>query len=769
MSAGRRARFRSIELAFGAHRRSFDFPGGARPVVIAGPNGSGKTTLLEGLVRTLYGFYLRSAAERQRHGLRRPWEGDGFRASVTLETEGGELLVVTRDFDTDEVTVRPGEGGAPIFQGEAKPGLHRESHRRYRELLESRFGLGELESYEQTACVRQGSLADTRLGDHLLRIAAGGHAAVDAAREAIREAHYRLTRESIGPGQAGKRSDQEREQLQAAVRELEAKLAAARDARERRRPLVEEERATRLGVEQLDTEIRALEAALGPLNERRALRERAESARTRLERAEELLEELEAALRGLEEAEAEAAGAAAGEAPYPEDFEERAGALLVLWRDRERLGVELASVTREAEERRPAGSAVGVAAGGFGVAAGIAAAVWWSPSIGSVLATAGLLGTLAAVLSWARARAARRAATERRSELEADLADVTAAIETRLRGVPEAETLTPATFPDRRRVFRRQKAARHERERRRAQLTEAVARAHGAVRTFRQRRGVPAAVEEGGEDLAQEARRLRALLAEERRRVTEELATLNLRMETSAPGDLGLPGGVEPAAGSVEAALAERRPERERLASRLSGLEVKLATEGKPTESPVALERRLGELRARLEEVEREVRAHRDAYRLLDDAYEEFRAGDQERLLGCISSHLGELGGGELGPLEATDGLDAARLRAFGRVIPLTSPPLSFGELHAVLFAIRLGAVDFLAGAGIHLPLLVDEPFAHLDPRRAAELWRLLCRVARDRQVLVATQDTLVLERLAVEPDIMLPEPVQREFDFAPP
>ena len=31
-----------------------------------------------------------------------------------------------------------------------------------------------------------------------------------------------------------------------------------------------------------------------------------------------------------------------------------------------------------------------------------------------------------------------------------------------------------------------------------------------------------------------------------------------------------------------------------------------------------------------------------------------------------------------------------------GRKLPLASPPLSFGELHAVLLAVRLGAADFL-------------------------------------------------------------------------
>jgi hypothetical protein len=50
----------------------------------------------------------------------------------------------------------------------------------------------------------------------------------------------------------------------------------------------------------------------------------------------------------------------------------------------------------------------------------------------------------------------------------------------------------------------------------------------------------------------------------------------------------------------------------------------------------------------------------------------------------------------------------------------------------------------------------VDEPFTHLDELRSAEVWRLLSRISAERQVIVTTQDRLVLEHLGVEPDIRL-------------
>ena len=67
-----------------------------------------------------------------------------------------------------------------------------------------------------------------------------------------------------------------------------------------------------------------------------------------------------------------------------------------------------------------------------------------------------------------------------------------------------------------------------------------------------------------------------------------------------------------------------------------------------------------------------------------------------------------------------------------------------------------MGAADFLAGLGLRVPLLIDDPFVHLDERLAGDLWVVLSRVAEERQVIVATQDRLILEHLGIEPDLAL-------------
>jgi DNA repair exonuclease SbcCD ATPase subunit len=155
------------------------------------------------------------------------------------------------------------------------------------------------------------------------------------------------------------------------------------------------------------------------------------------------------------------------------------------------------------------------------------------------------------------------------------------------------------------------------------------------------------------------------------------------------------------------------------------------------------------------------------AWSLLRDGCEEFRRSDQARLLQRISGHVQRLSANRMGPLESAGGLEEATIRVGGRALVLHAPPLSHGEHHAAQLAIRLGAADFLAGAGIHPPLIIDDPFVHLDDEHASAIWTLLREIARQRQVIVATQDRLLLEHLGVEPDIVLerPEPAAAEVE----
>ena len=200
-----------------------------------------------------------------------------------------------------------------------------------------------------------------------------------------------------------------------------------------------------------------------------------------------------------------------------------------------------------------------------------------------------------------------------------------------------------------------------------------------------------------------------------------------------------------------------------RLRGQLREAERTLATEARIDESPSSLARELAERREELGALDRRIAAYRHAYRLVSEAYDAFRKNDEQRLLSSISRHLQMLSGGALGPLEAAEGLDRVRVASEGRWLPLDTPPLSYGQRHAVLLAVRLGAADFLAQLGVRVPLLIDDPFVHLDEARARDVWSALERIAVERQVIVATQDRLVLDYLGVVPDIDLtPGPQDR-------
>ena len=251
---------------------------------------------------------------------------------------------------------------------------------------------------------------------------------------------------------------------------------------------------------------------------------------------------------------------------------------------------------------------------------------------------------------------------------------------------------------------------------------------------------------------------MRRQLETAREEARTALARLQLRLEEQPSVPL-LPPGVDSTVPAVEAARDERRLRRNALSEEHTRLNVELLDLGRASEDVFALERELSELHDRVAETESEVSVRRFSWELVRDAYEEFRATDQDRLLGAVNARLDGLSEGRLGPVEAAGDLSSARVGLAGRSVRLDSPPLSFGEKHIVLLAIRLGAADFLATDGTSHPLLVDEPFTHLDEVRSREVWDLLVKLAADRQVIVTTQDRLVLDHLGIQPDIDLVAP----------
>lgn len=777
----RSARLTGITLAYGCHHARFELPLRRVPLVIYGTNGSGKSTLVEALVTTAYGFDVRTDARRLRE--RMPWVGDRYAARLdfVLVDPFEELAFsIERDFLSQQVVVTLA-GGAEVFRGDGDPGSSTRDAQRYRRWVGEHFGLDTRRAYELTACINQGALTQTRVGEHLLRIAAGGFTQVSSAKADVERRYYALTREPIGDAAARRTIDGALDAVEQEVLALEHRVDHVRARLERRHDVLRERDMTLAELAQLDRDIALLESALPLLVDRQALRQRRDRTAERASWLEAHHRELSSAVLRLESAE-QAWDAVRSGPVYPNDFPERAAVLTELW-------AQKATVDQDYQEKqsivhRSVRAPVWVSAllGGIGLVAlggggwlmaGLARPVEGAVAI--VLGLAGLIG----VWMW------RRAADERWRQTQAALEDVShrrrevvARIAIKSRDLPERDTLSAETLPDRRVRFETQQRARTARDETRRRLSDVLARTVEDLSVRRGTDGAPAPGDpapltpaallgalsgiRGSETEASSlatplaaSRLLQELVqaaSAERLALTER--DLELRRTLDRP--LQLPSDVTADAAQVDAALGNRRTHRDAAHAQLRALDARLSADERVDESIVGIDAALQRARRRWEALARSADVYRHAYALLGDAYDEFHQADEQRLLTAISTQLRALSDGALGPFVATHGLDDVRVMLAGRAVPLDSPPLSYGEYHAVLLAARFGTADFLARVGVRPPVIIDEPFTHLDEHRAVRVWEMLNAVARDRQVIVATQDRLILDALGIVPDLEL-------------
>jgi DNA repair exonuclease SbcCD ATPase subunit len=763
----RAPRFAGIWLSYGCHEGKHLFPEASRPVVIAGPNGSGKSTLLEAVLRTMYGFRRQSPRERTLLEHLTPWSGAQLAASVDLVSASGEVLSVHRDFTSDDVKVRDSAGGE-IFHGDGNPGSGSRAYKEYRTMLEEWLGFGNLDPYRRTAWIGQGELVDTALSEELLRLSTGGHRRVKSARDALKESYHELTRKPIDRGQAAKRSDRRMEELHSELKDLEDRLDREQRAMAGRQPLVERGRELEAAIGQLDEEIARMEAALEPLAERRAVEVESREALRELQRLEAAARELDGATRELERAEEAWSALGQGALSYPTDFEGRLSALDVLWEQESKLGERLSERAQALDPRTTGSVGVIMAAAAF-VAAGAAATALGFQVVGIAGIVLGFLlaavGGLTLWQSWQQ----RDEARQRESGIEQERSELRERIADTLRGVPAADDIRPETADEHRQRFGRQTEVGARRDAARTELASTLARLesthavvgpraveddgrHGGQETSPVARGE-------GDEVEDRALRLRQHLEVESSEVRRSLAASTYRLEANASAGEQLPEGMAAESGAVEEGLRQHRVSRENLREELTHLNRELGDAERGVEAVLRLEERREQLRLEVETVEADVLIHRLAWSLLGDAHREFRERDQDRLVESISTRLEALSSGDLGPLVAQRSLEDASVRMYDKMLPLDSPPLSFGEKHLLHFAIRLGAADFLAEELVRHPLLVDEPFTHLDETRARHVWDTLCAIASERQVIVTTQDRLVLDHLGVRPDIALTGP----------
>ena len=737
-------RFVAADLRYGCLAQEFELGESDRPLVIYGPNGSGKSSLLEGLVRTLFGFNRQQAKDRDIHETRNPWHDDEFRGRVRLRGLDGNERWLERDFNSASVEIldTAGEG---IWRGDGNPGANNQEASDYRRQLREMFGLAEIAEYERTACVHQGELARTRLGDELLQAVAGGRVDIDDAKTAINDRYRRLTLEPIAEGGGSGRKKRELESVRSKIEDLGERLERVRRAEHGRRPLVEEESRLLERLEGLSEFFGRLEEAYEKLS---AL-ERRKSERARLD---ERIGSVDKLKRGLEEATAALKSAEESWRPfemdpgYPDDFPERAAVVQQLLGQRREL-VEKRDRLQTQLKRQPESSpwpsivAAGVAVGG--IAVGLAG----HPIPGAAAALIGIAGTVLAVIRYQQRRSRIDALRNDVDETESAVATRSGDIENRLEGVPGVENAEAIDFAAPLRQFKELGIRRENPQRAQEALDNAIADASSELRS-----GEPHLPERADELKAH----LRKTIGELRNRRAEQA----LAIEQSSA--LELPPGVPHEASGVRDALREARSHEKTVRAELDEIRAELQERGRPETSAAVLEDELAALQEHEAEIERTTAVLRAAYQLIGDAYEQFRESDQERLVDLVSCHLDIVSDGVLGPLTDAHELKDVKVYAYDREVPLKYRPLSYGQWHSALLAIRLGAADFLAHAGIRVPLIIDEPFANLDDHYDEAVWKSFQQVAHQRQVIVTTQERAMLERLGIEADIVLERVARR-------
>ncbi len=737
-------RFSSIDLQYGCHDRSIKLPIKQSPVVIAASNGSGKTTLIEALVRAVFGFDENLPDDRNILEDRRPWAGNGMRLKVELVDNEWGTWRIDRNLADSLLAITSPAGETKSWGHDNEDPLDIPSHQQITEELTGLFGFDDRRLYESTSCLLQGELLRTRLSDEILRVAATTYTRADAARLKLAAA----TRSwQIGHPSADEEPDADQQsikELEERIAALEMSLGQADEIDSRRQALAEQAERLEQDLDKIDKEIELLEQERKPLLNQRAEDLEIEQTQERLRDLEGIEVDLERAIAAFEGMKKDDAPAQGTHQEFPDDFKSRAERIEELWGDRKHQRKAISKIRDDLHGAVPPPPVLIVAAALLAVS-GLPA---WQFGLGSVAIVLSLLGLAAVAVLLVRQRSAtsdRARLEEEVQVLEGELSEIIEKLSELVANIPDGENL------------------------RRARLVELVQEFEGLA-------GEQSRIDDASEEIAAVAAIARGILEKWSKASIptqpEQLLRRVQRAIIAAREDLenmgkngSLPDSASessPSPSSLEAleiTLDERRQGRDELLEELTDAQRAVVEVGRLAQSPLATKRQLDKSRARLEEVRDRQAALQRASDLIDNACAEYREHDEQRLIDSISHALAGLTSGEMGPFVLDESLENPTIKVDQREVPLECPPLGYGEYHAALLAIRIGGAGFLSNLGIRPPFIVDEPFAYLDESRCVQLWQILNRIAKDRQVIVATYNHLLLDQIGVTPDVVLDQP----------
>jgi DNA repair exonuclease SbcCD ATPase subunit len=686
--------------------------------LIIGPNESGKSTFAGAIVATLFGVSTLESEE-----LARPWSGGTHAATIVFAAGTGRYRL-RRNFQTQDVCVEQldaegDEAKSVLFQAVANPRGKSPELQQYEELLRGWLGFTEARLFRESSFVYESAL-ETRVSPELRHLVSGAvEADYQQIQEALLERLDTLTREHPYDPRQRKRNNRSIETREDRLEQLRARRSRSENVLTELKSRTKEREGLESRITELRGELAGKEQLLADLETWVTLRE---EQRKLMKRVPAVGQELVVARRArgqAEEIDRRISESLAYLANAPDEVEPdllRLG-MLRSQRSRHQKSAETERAKLEGKKQGSPALAivlalVGAAAAGGGVYAGLENPLY-----------AGAAGAVGALAGFAVGRMFGQSAVKTRAVAEAQLKVAEENIRTLSQEIDQIEIrvnpyISGRTLEVVLADVKRFRAANQER------------REHAAVM---QSLPAPERLEAEAKELDEAVATLRAKekailrhspfltplkedpvkAAEAAERLKRETAGLRSKIEISQEG---LDGLLRKAGGG------------EGDAENLETLDEMIALE----ETDLARERR-----------------QRDALLLALDVLRDSVIAYQQQHVG----RLGEVAGSTLArltagryravtldsdftPTLATDGKERVPLEALSR-----------GARDAFYFALRAALARELA-AREPVPLLLDDPIAHLDEERRGTMLAMLEELAREIQVVLLTHDRRVLNQV---------------------
>lgn len=685
---------------------AFDFAPGLN--LVTGPNEAGKSTLMTAIPAVLFGL-----RDKERF---RSWGREGScSAALVVQTAKQTAVRIEREILSDRVLLTETDRHGTVllsFEGKIAP-LGRSSERAaYLEHLERIAGHADEELFRASLFFAQGSLEIDAPGEIASRIKTllSGCAEVDydLVLDTLSDDYFAITREN--PWGKDKAKDRELEEVRSRIKALESLWHAGRDRIGEQERLQQEIAAVRARLAEQKGQLAEGKRYLDWVRRQWQIEEKEASLRKDYQRVQKTAGQVGDLQAELTELQREL-GRTGLPAELPEALPQLLGGAESIRKELITLQEEMTRLRRERAllgeaPWKPAVALSGLVLLGFGVA-GKGAATYLA--IGGAISVLIWGGFLYRLLRLNAARAALGGQLDqvgqRRGEALAALAEIEESV--RCLGLPASAV----------EMVKMEKSLDRHRS-----LILRIKEVQSALRVLDQ----SDAIAGEGQDLTREL----AVLAQ--RRELDRPARAEILRPADLPEAEGKLAGLETeiAAGEEELLALTRR-------------EAEVRGEGGSVD-PCRLEEEGEALREREACLVRRKSALALACDLLRGAVDDFRNTYVDRFSGEIGQALA---------LITRNRYQAVRLDDnFNPQVQVRDDlwqdvdRLSRGAQDAVFFAVRLALTRHLT-RNRHLPLLLDDPFVHLDKFRLAEMLKLLERVAAEHQLILFSHSDTLLHR----------------------